>query len=40
MEAWRGGTLKFKGRLAADDGRAGVRLDYRCDGAGNRMAEA
>src|SRR5262245_43643454 len=26
-----GRTLKFKGRLAAADGRRGVRVDYRCD---------
>ena len=33
-----GGTLKFKGRLAIERGRAGVRLDYRCDGAGAMVA--
>jgi flagellar motor switch protein FliM len=35
-----GGTLKFKGRLAVADGRAAVRLEYRCDGAGAMVAEA
>jgi flagellar motor switch protein FliM len=35
-----GGTLKFRGRLAVENGRAGVRLDYRCDGAGAMVAEA
>ena len=29
-----GGTVKFKGRLAADAGRGGVRVDYRCDVTG------
>jgi len=29
-----GGTVKFKGRLSADAGRGGVRLDYRCDATG------
>jgi flagellar motor switch protein FliM len=35
-----GGTLKFKGRLAIENGRGGVRLDYRCDGAGAMVVEA
>jgi flagellar motor switch protein FliM len=34
-----GGTLKFKGRLAVEGSRAGVRLDYRCDGSGAMVAE-
>ena len=29
-----GGTLKFKGRLASESGRGGVRVTHRCDGAG------
>jgi len=29
-----GGTMKFKGRLAAEAGRGGVRVDYRCDVTG------
>jgi flagellar motor switch protein FliM len=35
-----GGTLKFKGRLAVESGRAGVRLEYRCDSTGAMAAEA
>jgi flagellar motor switch protein FliM len=35
-----GGTLKFKGRLAIANGRAGVRVEYRCDSTGARAAEA
>ena len=35
-----GGTLKFKGRLASEGGRAGVRVEYRCDGAGSTLVEA
>ncbi len=33
-----GGALKFKGRLAVDGGMAGLRIDYRCDGAGRAEA--
>lgn len=29
-----GGTLKFRGRLGASDGRTNLRVEYRCDGAG------
>jgi flagellar motor switch protein FliM len=35
-----GGTLKFKGRLALDGERAGIRVEYRCDGAGGSLVEA
>jgi flagellar motor switch protein FliM len=31
-----GGALKFKGRLAVENGRAGVRVEYRCDSTGAR----
>ena len=33
-----GGTVKFKGRLAADAGRGGVRVDYRCDVTGQPVS--
>jgi flagellar motor switch protein FliM len=33
-----GGTVKFKGRLASDNGRGTVRIDYRCDMAGVPVA--
>jgi flagellar motor switch protein FliM len=28
-----GNTVKFKGRLAIDQGRVGVRIEHRCHGA-------
>ena len=35
-----GRTLKFKGRLSADGGRSGVRVDFRCDPTGAPLATA
>ncbi|MFI5179476.1 MAG: flagellar motor switch protein FliM [Vicinamibacterales bacterium] len=32
-----GRTLKFKGRLAAEEDRGGVRIEYRCDATGVRL---